>query len=32
MAELHEALDNLDLLEFRDSQNSSLRNKKERRR
>ena len=31
-AELHEALNNLDLLEFGDSQNSSLRNNKECRR
>jgi hypothetical protein len=31
-AELHEALNNLDLLEFGDSQSSSLRNKKECRR
>jgi hypothetical protein len=31
-AELHEALNNLNLLEFRDSQSSSLRVKKARRR
>jgi hypothetical protein len=31
-AELHEALNNLNLLEFGDAHSSSLRNKKERRR